>query len=156
MSKLSHVDSSGKVSMVDISTKQQTAREASAEAFLTMKSTTMDLILTDKIPKGDVLATARIAAIQAAKKTSELIPLCHSLSLSHVQVDFERVDQQTLRIETCCRVHGRTGVEMETLTATAIAALTVYDMIKSVEKGVVIECVQLVSKSGGKSGTWNR
>ncbi|MCY3627120.1 MAG: cyclic pyranopterin monophosphate synthase MoaC [Gammaproteobacteria bacterium] len=156
MSKLSHVDSSGKVSMVDISTKQQTAREASAEAFLTMKSTTMDLILTDKIPKGDVLATARIAAIQAAKKTSELIPLCHPLSLSHVQVDFERVDQQTLRIETCCRVHGRTGVEMETLTATAIAALTVYDMIKSVEKGVVIECVQLVSKSGGKSGTWNR
>lgn len=142
--------------MVDISTKQQTAREASAEAFLTMKSTTMDLILTDKIPKGDVLATARIAAIQAAKKTSELIPLCHPLSLSHVQVDFERVDQQTLRIETCCRVHGRTGVEMETLTATAIAALTVYDMIKSVEKGVVIECVQLVSKSGGKSGTWNR
>jgi len=156
MSKLSHVDSSGKVSMVDISTKQQTAREASAEAFLTMKSTTIDLILEDKIPKGDVLATARIAAIQAAKKTSELIPLCHPLSLSHVQVDFERVDQQTLRIETCCRVHGRTGVEMETLTATAIAALTVYDMIKSVEKGVVIECVQLISKSGGKSGTWSR
>lgn len=156
MSKLSHVDSSGKVSMVDISTKQQTAREASAEAFLTMKSTTMDLILTDKIPKGDVLATARIAAIQAAKKTSELIPLCHPLSLSHVQVGFERVDQKTLRIETCCRVHGRTGVEMETLTATVIAALTVYDMIKSVERGVVIECVQLVSKSGGKSGTWNR
>lgn len=156
MSKLSHVDSSGKVSMVDISTKQQTAREASAEAFLTMKSTTMDLILEDKIPKGDVLATARIAAIQAAKKTSELIPLCHPLSLSHVQVDFERIDQRTLRIATCCRVHGRTGVEMETLTATAVAALTVYDMIKSVEKGVVIECVQLVSKSGGKSGTWNR
>ncbi len=156
MSKLSHVDSSGKVSMVDISTKQQTAREASAEAFLTMKSTTMDLILSDKIPKGDVLATARIAAIQAAKKTSELIPLCHPLVLSHVQVDFERVDQQTLRIVTCCRVHGRTGVEMETLTATAVAALTVYDMIKSVEKGVVIECVQLISKSGGKSGSWSR
>ncbi|MDE0093143.1 MAG: cyclic pyranopterin monophosphate synthase MoaC [Gammaproteobacteria bacterium] len=156
MSKLSHVDSSGKVSMVDISTKHQTAREASAEAFLTMKSTTMDLILTDKIPKGDVIATARIAGIQAAKKTSELIPLCHPLSLSHVQVDFERIDQQTLRIETCCRVNGRTGVEMETLTATAIAALTVYDMIKSVEKGVVIECVQLISKSGGKSGSWSR
>lgn len=142
--------------MVDISKKHQTAREASAEAFLTMKSTTLDLILADKIPKGDVLATARIAAIQAAKKTSELIPLCHPLTLSHVQVDFERVDQQTLRIETCCRVHGRTGVEMETLTATSIAALTIYDMIKSVEKGVVINCVQLISKSGGKSGTWRR
>lgn len=142
--------------MVDISNKHQTAREASAEAFLTMKSTTLDLILADKIPKGDVLATARIAAIQAAKKTSELIPLCHPLTLSHVQVDFERVDQQTLRIETCCRVHGRTGVEMETLTATSIAALTIYDMIKSVEKGVVINCVQLISKSGGKSGTWRR
>lgn len=142
--------------MVDISKKHQTAREASAEAFLTMKSTTLDLILADKIPKGDVLATARIAAIQAAKKTSELIPLCHPLTLSHVQVDFERVDQQTLRIETCCRVHGRTGVEMETLTATSIAALTIYDMIKSVEKGVVINCVQLVSKSGGKSGSWSR
>jgi len=156
MSKLSHVDSSGKVSMVDISNKHQTVREASAEAFLTMKSTTLELIFADKIPKGDVLATARIAAIQAAKRTSELIPLCHPLSLSHVQVDFERVDQETLRIETCCRVHGRTGVEMETLTATSIAALTIYDMIKSVEKGVVINCVQLVSKSGGKSGTWRR
>ena len=121
-----------------------------------MSAATLDLIMEDKVPKGDVFAVARIAAIQAAKKTSELIPLCHPLPLSHAEVEFERVDQQTLRVSTYCRVHGRTGVEMETLTATSVAALTIYDMIKSVEKGVVIERLSLLAKSGGKSGSWSR
>ena len=154
MSKLTHLTKSGDAHMVDISEKQITSREAVAEAFVHMQPTTLSMIFDDRIPKGDVLATARIAGIQAAKRTSDIIPLCHPLPISMVRISIDQFDSKTLRIQATCRVTGRTGVEMEALTAVSVAGLTIYDMCKSVEKGIHIDGIALVSKSGGKSGSW--
>ena len=154
MPKLTHLTQKGDAQMVDISEKQVTSREATAEAFVHMHPTTLSMIFDGQVPKGDVLATARIAGIQAAKRTSDIIPLCHPLPISMVRISFEKADSTTLKIQAVCRVTGRTGVEMEALTAVSVAGLTIYDMCKSVEKGVRIDNVGLVSKSGGKSGNW--
>lgn len=153
MKQLTHLDEQGRAQMVDVCSKQETTREAVAEASIRMLPETLALILSGDIQKGDVFATARIAGIQAAKKCAELIPLCHPLMLSHVQVNFE-TDQpgNRLLIQARCRLKGQTGVEMEALTAASVAALTVYDMCKAVEKGMVIENVRLLEKTGGKSG----
>lgn len=154
MSKLTHLTKTGDAHMVDVTRKEVTSRVAIAEAFVHMKPTTLGMILDGKIPKGDVIATARIAGIQAAKRTSDIIPLCHPLPISMVRIDFDKIAEDTLRIQTECRVTGRTGVEMEALTAVSIASLTIYDMCKSEEKGILIDKVRLVAKSGGKSGAW--
>ncbi len=142
--------------MVDVGAKDITQREAKAEAVVKMKPATLDLIVSARAPKGDVLAIARIAGIQAAKRTHELIPLCHALALSSANVEFEPLDSGRLRIETTVRCDGKTGVEMEALTAASVAALTVYDMVKAVDRGMEIQRVRLMKKSGGKSGTWLR
>ena len=155
-SKLSHIDAKGKARMVDVGAKDITQREATAEAVVKMKPATLDLIVSARAPKGDVLAVARIAGIQAAKRTHELIPLCHALALSSANVEFEPLGSGRLRIETTVRCDGKTGVEMEALTAASVAALTVYDMVKAVDRGMEIQRVRLVKKSGGKSGTWLR
>ena len=140
--------------MVDVSTKPSTDRSARAEARIVLETTTLDAIYGGSIAKGDVLSVARVAGIQAAKRTSDLIPLCHPLALSKVAVDFSRTDDRSLLITAECKVNGPTGVEMEALMAASIAALTVYDMCKSADRGMRIESVRLVHKSGGKSGTW--
>jgi cyclic pyranopterin phosphate synthase len=155
MSKLSHLDDKGRASMVDVSAKSDTERVASAEAIIVISQEAFDLVVAGEVKKGDVLATARIAGIMAAKKTSELIPLCHPLALSHAGVEFEPLpERHAFRIVACAKTTGPTGVEMEALTAASVAALTVYDMIKAVDKSAVIETVRLLSKSGGKSGTY--
>lgn len=143
--------------MVDVSGKRVTLREAAAQGSVGMKKETLQLIADGKIAKGDVLATARIAGIMAAKKTPELIPLCHPLAISSVAIDFE-VDEEESRIAILSRVRvtGQTGVEMEALTAVAAAALTVYDMCKAVDRGMVISDILLVEKKGGKSGHFKR
>jgi cyclic pyranopterin phosphate synthase len=141
--------------MVDVSSKTPTSRVARAHAHVLLEKETLDAIYHGSIAKGDVLSVARVAGIQGAKRTSELIPLCHPLALSKVGVEFRRVDDRTLLIEAECKVNGPTGVEMEALTAVSIAALTVYDMCKSADRGIRIESVRLVHKSGGKSGTWD-
>lgn len=139
--------------MVDVSAKQETVREARAEALVSMHHSTLQMIIEGKHHKGDVFATARIAGIQAAKRTWELIPLCHPLMLSHVEVTLTALPESgQVRIESLCRLTGKTGVEMEALTAASIAALTIYDMCKAVQKDIHIEGVRLLSKSGGKSG----
>ncbi len=153
---LSHLDAHGRARMVDVAAKDITRREALAEATLKMKPETLALIVAGQAPKGDVLAVARIAGIQAAKRTHELIPLCHALALTSVSVEFIPLAGGKLRIETAARCDGKTGVEMEALTAASVAALAVYDMIKAAERGVEIQRVRLVKKSGGKSGTWTR
>lgn len=141
--------------MVDVTDKDITSREATAEALVRMKPETLALITEGKHKKGDVFAVARIAGIQAAKKTSDLIPLCHPLMLSSVKVELTpQPDTHTVRITAVCRLAGRTGVEMEALTAASVAALTLYDMCKAVDKGMVIEHVRLLEKLGGKSGHW--
>jgi len=152
---LSHLDKQGRARMVDVSGKAVTVREARAEAFVRMKPATLKLISSGKSKKGDVFAVARVAGIQAAKRTHELIPLCHALSLSSVTVDFAVKEKNTLRIETLARCEGQTGVEMEALVAAAVAALTIYDMTKAVDRGMEIS-VRLLEKRGGKSGTWIR
>lgn len=155
MSQLSHLDENGAARMVDVSDKTHSVREARAQAQLRMQADTLALICSGATPKGDVFAAARIAGIQAAKKTSELIPLCHPLMLTAVSVEFEPDEQQAcLYINTCCRLTGQTGVEMEALTAASVAALTVYDMCKAVDKGMVIAEIKLLEKIGGKSGHW--
>jgi cyclic pyranopterin phosphate synthase len=153
MTQLTHINSSGDAHMVDVSEKVETAREARAEAYLKVSSATLSMILEGRHHKGDVFATARIAGIQAAKRTWDLIPLCHPLMLSKVEVDLS-VDEATQRIhvQTLCKLSGKTGVEMEALTAASVAALTIYDMCKAVQKDIVIEQVRLVEKVGGKSG----
>lgn len=139
--------------MVDISDKRSSTRSARAEAWLTMGPATLQLIQSGQIKKGDVFATARIAGIQAAKKCADLIPLCHPLALGQVTVDFEIDEARSrLRIVTFCRLQGATGVEMEALTAAAIAALTIYDMAKAAEKSIEIGPIRLLEKTGGKSG----
>ncbi|MGE3856381.1 MAG: cyclic pyranopterin monophosphate synthase MoaC [Dehalococcoidia bacterium] len=155
---LSHLDEHGNARMVDVSDKDVTKREATARGRVLMKPDTLALIVQGEIPKGDVLATARIAGIMAAKRTHELIPLCHPLPISGVEVALRPVEmgyaRAAIEIEATVRVTSRTGVEMEALTAVSVAALTVYDMCKAVERGMSIEDVRLVAKSGGRSGDY--
>ncbi len=154
MAELSHLDERGAARMVDVSQKAETARTATAEAMVVMKPATLALIQSGGIAKGDVFATARIAGIMAAKKTPEIIPLCHPLPVTGVTVELAAADSTTLRIEATVKTTGKTGVEMEALTAASVAALTVYDMCKAVEKGIRIEGIRLLEKHGGKSGSW--
>ncbi|MCS3458470.1 cyclic pyranopterin monophosphate synthase MoaC [Aeromonas sp. BIGb0445] len=150
---LTHLNQSGEAHMVDVTDKQVTEREARAEAFVTMAPATLALILGGQHHKGDVFATARIAGIMAAKKTADLIPLCHPLALTRVEVEIEpQPEHNRVHIRTLCKLSGKTGVEMEALTAASVAALTIYDMCKAVQKDMVIEQVRLVEKKGGKSG----
>jgi cyclic pyranopterin monophosphate synthase len=153
MSKLTHLDTSGAAHMVDVSAKVATLREAVAEGRISMSPDALAAIKDGTAKKGDVLATARIAGIMAAKKTSDLIPLCHPLALSKVSVDFVFEDQG-IRATATARLTGQTGVEMEALTAASVALLTIYDMAKAVDKSMVIGGVRLLSKTGGKSGDW--
>jgi cyclic pyranopterin phosphate synthase len=154
--KLTHFDSRGNAHMVDVGAKEITERVAVARASVVMQAATLTLIRDKKAAKGDVLAVAQLAGIMAAKRTAELIPLCHPLSLSNVQVKLSLdAKRRAVDIEATCKLMGRTGVEMEALTAVSIAALTVYDMCKAVDRGMVITEVRLVHKSGGKSGTFN-
>jgi cyclic pyranopterin phosphate synthase len=152
--ELSHLDDRGAARMVDVSAKAESAREATAEALVAMLPATLRLILDGANPKGDVIATARIAGIMAAKRTPDLIPLCHPLPISAATVDLEPAGDRTLRIRATVRTTARTGVEMEALTAATVAALTVYDMCKAAEKGIRIESVRLLEKRGGRSGHW--
>ncbi|EPL9570411.1 cyclic pyranopterin monophosphate synthase MoaC [Providencia rettgeri] len=153
MSQLTHLNASGEAHMVDVSAKAETVREARAEAYVTMTPETLTMIVDGSHHKGDVFATARIAGIQAAKNTWQLIPLCHPLLLTKVEVTLEAEQAHNrVRIETCCRLTGKTGVEMEALTAASVAALTIYDMCKAVQKDMVIGPVRLLEKTGGKSG----
>ncbi len=153
--KLTHLDPEGRAQMVDVSDKAVTTREARAEAFISMQAKTLSMIVEGKHKKGDVFAVARIAGIQAAKRCADIIPLCHPLMLSSVKVELTpEPAQNRVRIETLCRLSGQTGVEMEALTAASAAALTLYDMCKAVDKGMVIHSVRLLEKKGGKSGHW--
>lgn len=153
MTKLTHLDDGGNAAMVDISAKEASIREALAEGRITMSAEALAAIKEGVVKKGDVLATARIAGIMAAKKTSELIPLCHPLALSKVAVEFEFEDRG-IRVTALARLTGQTGVEMEAMTAVSVALLTIYDMAKALDKAIVIAGVRLLSKSGGKSGDW--
>jgi len=157
MSKLTHLDEAGHAHMVDVSGKSDTDRMATATAIVQLTQAAMDVLLEGNLKKGDALAVARIAGIMAAKKTSELIPLCHPLPITKVAVDLE-TDRATHRIliTATVKTRGQTGVEMEALTAASTAALTVYDMMKAVDKGITIASIQLEEKQGGKSGTWRR
>ena len=151
--ELTHVDASGQANMVDVADKDTTARLAKAQAKVLMQAQTLQKIKDNDFKKGDVLAVARIAGIMAAKQTHHLIPMCHSLNLSKVSVDFEFIDEG-IQITTLAKLNGQTGVEMEALTAASIAALTIYDMCKAVDRFMRISDVQLLEKSGGKSGHW--
>jgi cyclic pyranopterin phosphate synthase len=154
--KLTHFDDSGNAHMVDVGGKGETERMAVARASVTMQPATLNLIRDKKAAKGDVLAVAQLAGIMAAKKTPDLIPLCHPLALSSVDVKLSLDKKRNaVDIQATCKLKGRTGVEMEALTAASVAALTVYDMCKSVDRGMVISEVKLVHKSGGKSGTFD-
>jgi cyclic pyranopterin monophosphate synthase len=153
MSKLTHLDETGRARMVDVSHKAATAREAVAEGFLRMSPQTLALAVSGEGRKGDVRAVAEIAGVMAAKRTSDLIPMCHPLALSTVEVKVEAAEAG-LSVTARVRTTGPTGVEMEALTAVSVACLTLYDMLKAAEKGMVIEAVRLVSKTGGKSGDW--
>lgn len=153
MDKLTHLDATGAARMVDVSAKADTVREAVAEGVIAMAPAVIAAIRAGDIKKGDVLGTARIAGIMAAKQTSNLIPLCHPLPIASVSVDFDYVDAG-VRVETRVRTSGKTGVEMEALTAASVALLTIYDMAKALDKGMVIGPVRLLAKSGGKSGDW--
>ena len=155
MSDLSHVDEEGRVAMVDTSAKAQTARRAVASARVLMSPATVEAVRAHRTPKGDPLEAARIAGIMAAKRTADLIPLCHPLPLTHADVRAELRDDGVY-LEAEAATTAQTGVEMEALTAAAVAALTVYDMCKAVEKGIRITDVQLEEKTGGKSGDWKR
>ena len=155
MSKLTHINANGEAEMVDVSDKNNTTREAKAGARVVMQAETLDLIVSGSHKKGDVLAVARIAGIQAAKKCSDLIPLCHPLMLSKVSVELTPNNKKCcIDIIATAKLNGKTGVEMEALTAASIAALTVYDMCKAVDRFMRIDNVQLIEKKGGKSGHW--
>ena len=157
MTRLTHIDETGAVRMVDVGAKAVTERVAVAAAVVVMRPETLSLLEAGAHKKGDVLAVARVAGIQAAKKCSDLIPLCHPLMLTSVSVDFRTdVEQSCVHIEACCKVSGKTGVEMEALTAVSVAALTIYDMCKAVDRGMEIRSVGLLQKTGGKSGSWQR
>ena len=157
MSSFTHLDDKGRVRMVDVTDKQPTVRVAVAGGAVRMKPETLKLIGDQKVKKGNVLETARIAGIIAAKKTSELIPMCHPLNLTHVQVDFEPNEtNHCIEIEASVRTIDQTGVEMEALTAVSAAALTIYDMCKSYDRQMTISSIRLLEKSGGKSGRYKR
>ena len=149
---LTHLDSQGRANMVDVTEKAVTSREAVAKARIRMLPQTLRMIVEGEHPKGDVFAVARIAGIQAAKKTSDLIPLCHPLMLTSVKVELAADGEDGVLITARCKLAGQTGVEMEALTAASVAALTIYDMCKAVDRGMVIEQVRLLEKQGGKSG----
>ncbi len=151
--QLTHLDAQGRAQMVDVGAKAETQREAVARGMISMQPATLQLILSGAAPKGDVLATARIAGIMAAKRTPELIPLCHTLLLTHVSVTIEPdPGANALQIEATVRTRGQTGVEMEALTAVSVAALTIYDMCKAVDRAMRISEIRLVAKRGGRSG----
>jgi cyclic pyranopterin phosphate synthase len=155
MNEFTHLDNQGHVRMVDVGHKDQTLRTAVAEGIVVMHSDTLARIMDEKVKKGNVLETARIAGVMAAKKTADLIPMCHPLNITHAGIDFFfEPDTHSIRIQATVSLTGRTGVEMEALTAVSVAGLTIYDMCKSYDKGMVISTVRLISKSGGKSGTW--
>jgi cyclic pyranopterin monophosphate synthase len=155
LGELTHLNEAGEARMVDIGAKPVSERAARAEARVRMRPETLALIRAGGSAKGDVFAVARIAGIQAAKRCAELIPLCHPLGLDAVELRLEGIDEPpSVRIEAECRLHGRTGVEMEALTAASVAALTVYDMCKAVDRGMVIEGVRLLAKRGGRTGAW--
>ena len=156
MSKLTHFDDEGKAIMVDVSEKEETLREAVAHGSISMNSETFRLIMDKKIAKGDVLGVARIAGIMGAKRTSDLIPMCHPLNITSIQVDFIPLEEKNrIDIEARVKIKGKTGVEMEAFTAVAVAALTIYDMCKAVDRGMVISDIHLLEKSGGKSGRFS-
>lgn len=155
MAKLTHLDDKGEARMVDVTDKAVTEREARAEATIRMAPATLKMIIDGEHPKGDVLATARIAGIMAAKRTHDLIPLCHALNLTSVKVELTPgEDGASVHIITRCKLAGQTGVEMEALTAASIAALTLYDMCKAVDRGMTVDQVRLLEKKGGCSGHW--
>ena len=155
MDKLSHVDEEGRAAMVDVGAKQSSARRAVASARVLMSKETVEAVRAHRTPKGDPLEVARLAGIMAAKRTADLIPLCHPLALTHVEVRAELGDDG-VRLEAEAATTAQTGVEMEALTAASVAALTVYDMCKAIEKGITITDVRLEEKTGGKSGDWKR
>lgn len=155
-SKLTHIGTDGAANMVDVGGKPVTERTATAKGALKMQLATLQQILEGNMKKGDVIATARIAGIMAAKKTSDLIPLCHPLALTKVSIDIEPdVSLPGLRVEATAKISGQTGVEMEALTACSVALLTLYDMAKAIDRGMELVSVRLVSKQGGKSGSWS-
>lgn len=157
MGKLTHLDDEGRARMVDVGAKADTEREAIARGEVHLAPETLELVAGGRVAKGDVLGVARVAGIMAAKRTGDLVPLCHPLPITRAEVDF-RLDRAASRIEIEARVAtvGKTGVEMEALTAVTVAALTIYDMAKAVEKGMTIQNVRLIQKTGGKSGTYRR
>ncbi len=153
--QLTHIDESGAANMVDVGDKSTTSREAIAVGSVTMQASTLEMIMSGNAKKGDVIGTARIAGIMAAKRTHELIPLCHPINVTSLKVDIEMDESLPgLRVEAIARVAGQTGVEMEALTAVSVACLTIYDMAKAVDRGMELGEIHLVRKSGGKSGTW--
>ena len=156
MSDLTHIDESGAAHMVDVADKAESKRVAIAEGRISMKAATLEQIIAGDMPKGDVIGTARIAGIMAAKRTHDLIPLCHPLPISKVKVEIEADGEDSLVITATVGVSGKTGVEMEALTAVSVAGLTLYDMAKAVDKDMVIGDIRLLHKSGGKSGTYER
>jgi len=155
MARLTHLDAEGKAAMVDVSDKAETERSATARGSVLMKPETLALVAAGEMKKGDVLSVARLAGIMAAKRTADLIPLCHPLALTSIKVELA-IDKarSAVDIEATCKLKGRTGVEMEALTAVSVAALTVYDMCKAVDRGMVIGEIRLTAKSGGKSGSY--
>lgn len=155
MTDFSHIDDDGEVTMVNVGDKATTDRVARARASIELLATTRDALFDGSLPKGDALATVRIAAIQGAKRTADLIPLCHPLSIDGIDVDIDATDSGA-SIEVEVRVTGRTGVEMEAMTGAAIGALTMYDMVKGVDRGARVHAVELLTKSGGASGEWHR
>ena len=157
MAELTHLDAQGRAHMVDVGAKAETEREAVAAGRVLMQPETLRLLRAGNLPKGDVLGTARVAGIMAAKRTAELIPLCHQLQLTKVSVEFEFNEADAaVKITASVRCKGQTGVEMEALTAVSVAALTIYDMAKAVERGMVISDIRLLEKRGGKTGEWRR
>ncbi len=157
MAQLTHINEDGRLTMVNVADKPVTLRRAVARSRVRMRPDNLAIVLAGGVEKGDVFAVARIAGIQAAKRTGELIPLCHPLALDHVDVEFEvDADAGLIDITASCVVTSRTGVEMEAMTAASVAALTIYDMCKAIERGIVIESVLLTEKSGGRSGHWVR
>jgi cyclic pyranopterin monophosphate synthase len=157
MAVLTHFNSSGEAHMVDVGDKASSQRVAVTEGYITMQAETLRLVMANQHHKGDVLAIARIAGIMASKKTADLIPLCHPLPLTHISIEFfPEPEQNLIHCQTTVKTSGQTGVEMEALVATSCALLTIYDMCKAIDRGMVIHTVQLVEKSGGKSGHWCR
>ncbi|MGB0943979.1 MAG: cyclic pyranopterin monophosphate synthase MoaC [Marinomonas sp.] len=154
--RLTHLDQSGHAHMVDVSDKDISHRSATAQAILEMLPSTLTKVVEGGLPKGDVIATARIAGIQACKKTADLIPLCHPLMLTKVSVEINVISDTQLEVLCTCKLSGKTGVEMEALTGATVTALTLYDMCKAVDKGIIIKEVALLEKSGGKSGDWSK